>query len=315
MKAAELSSDWGPLQMYANRRWRPPPTAGAEPAPAGSIAVVLHAYYPDVFDALVPYLDHLPWRFDLYVSVTDQKAHKHIRQQAQFLSRVGEQVVTVVPNRGRDIAPLLVTFADAAMEHDYILHLHTKKSLYTGGENTTWRDYLFTELLGSWSRVAEIYDRFTSNPDLGLVYPETFEGLPHWTHAWLQNERDARDLAERLDIEIDFDQYVDAPTGSMFCLQYARTRITRAIRPRLFWPPARPSAYAGADFPFPYGDRGGFNRAVRPGSEIRWPGHAAIQGNGQGPAPLCRYTRHARRGPGISGSGDRYCRAELPPVG
>lgn len=184
--------------------------------PGSSIAVVVHAFYPDVFDTLVPYLKNLPRRFDLYVSVSDKRARKHILRQLRPLAQVDKRVVTVVPNRGRDIAPLLVTFADAAMQHDYILHLHTKKSLYTGGENTAWRDYLFMELAGSPERIRDIFDQFVCHPDTGIVYPETFGGLPYWAHAWLQNERHARELAGRLGIDIDFGQYVDAPMGSMF---------------------------------------------------------------------------------------------------
>ena len=44
--------------------------------------------------------------------------------------------VQITPNRGRDIAPFLVTFADAIRSHEYVLHLHTKKSLYSGRERT-----------------------------------------------------------------------------------------------------------------------------------------------------------------------------------
>ena len=94
-----------------------------------------------------------------------------------------------------------------------MLHLHTKKSLYSGRERTEWRDYLLAGLLGSVTRVRQILGEFEHQAQLGVVYPDTFEGLPYWAHTWLQNRGIALSLGARLGIDVSHLHYVDAPMG------------------------------------------------------------------------------------------------------
>lgn len=184
--------------------------------PRGGIAVIVHAYYPELFVTMVRALAAIPWPFALYVSVTHDAARRQVLELAGSLSRATHVEVRITPNRGRDIAPLLVTFAAAIRQHRYILHIHTKKSFYSGRERSEWRDYLLEGLLGDERRVRRIFSLFETNPTLGIVYPDTFAGVPYWAHAWLKNRGIALTLAARLGIDITHRHYVDAPMGSMF---------------------------------------------------------------------------------------------------
>lgn len=184
--------------------------------PQGSIAVIAHAYYPELFAPMAQALAAIPWPFDLYVSVTSEVARNQVLSSTRQLSNAARVEVRVTPNRGRDIAPLLVTFAAAIREHQYILHIHTKKSLYSGRERTEWRDYLLAGLLGSETRVRQIFSEFAAHPTVGIIYPDTFAGVPYWAHTWLQNRGIALALGARLGIDITHRHYVDAPMGSMF---------------------------------------------------------------------------------------------------
>ena len=60
----------------------------------------------------------------------------------------GSAVVRVTPNRGRDIAPKLVGFADVHDRYEYVLHLHSKRSRHADFLSP-WRTYLYETLLGS----------------------------------------------------------------------------------------------------------------------------------------------------------------------
>lgn len=184
--------------------------------PQGGIAVVVHAYYPELFAPIAAALTNIPWPFDLYVSVTNETAQRQVSDIAASLKRAAHVEVRVTPNRGRDIAPMLVTYAQAIRAHRYVLHVHTKKSLYSGRERTEWRDYLLDGLLGSERRIRQIFGHFDSRPTLGIVYPDSFDGVPYWAHTWLQNRGIALSLGARLGIDVTHRHYIDAPMGSMF---------------------------------------------------------------------------------------------------
>lgn len=189
--------------------------------PAGRIVVVAHIYYPELFDQIATALENIPWDFDCFFSVNDESVIRLIKDRVHKVKNVGKLDIRVVPNRGRDISPLLVEFSKEIRRYQYALHIHTKKSLYSGRERVEWREYLLEALLGSERRVRHIFHQFVNNPNIGIIYPDTFEGIPYWAHTWLQNRSIALVLGQRLGIDIESFNYVDAPMGSMFWCRVA----------------------------------------------------------------------------------------------
>lgn len=198
------------------------------PAPVGAIAlrvaVMAHVFYTDLVDELVAHLGNIPMPFVLLVSVVDADAKLLVESRCAHLRLVSLDV-RIVPNRGRDIAPLLVTFREEILAVDMLCHVHTKKSLYTGSEKTGWRQYLMHSLLGSRERVAWILGMFQATPELGTIHPENFSSVPLAAHTWLSNLDQARELGTRLGIAIRQDEYLDFAAGSMFWIR------VEAIRP------------------------------------------------------------------------------------
>lgn len=201
-----------------------------EPAPLSAlqmrVGIVAHVFYDDLIDELTGYLARMPVPFSLFVSVMDEAARQRARASFSRLEKLTRLEIKVVPNRGRDIAPMLVTFREEVLSLDVVAHVHTKKSLYTGGERQDWRRYLLDSLLGSGERIAMHLGRFQADPSLGILYPESFAGLPGWAHTWLGNLATCRDLADRLGIGIEPGRYFDYPAGSMF---WARVDALRPL--------------------------------------------------------------------------------------
>ena len=92
------------------------------------IGLHIHVHYPDLLAAMLERLVQNQTRIDLLVSATsDQTRRAAISQLASY--RGGSVDVRLVPNRGRDIGPLLTEFADTiAAQYDIIGHVHTKKT-------------------------------------------------------------------------------------------------------------------------------------------------------------------------------------------
>jgi predicted HAD superfamily hydrolase/ubiquinone/menaquinone biosynthesis C-methylase UbiE len=191
------------------------PPQGYQP---GKIAIHLHLYYLDLADDLFSYFFRMPFRFDLIITITDDQQTSLIEQKAYLLcgSNLDNVFVIQVPNRGRDIAAFLVTLKDDYQRYDYICHVHSKKSLYSGSEKSAWCNYLFNSLFQNHLHIQKIFGLFQAQPHIGLIYPTTFDEMPYWCHSWLSNYHSSSDLFRRLGITFDTSQFIDYPVGSMF---------------------------------------------------------------------------------------------------
>ncbi|KAB7765798.1 rhamnan synthesis F family protein [Xanthomonas maliensis] len=202
----------------------------AAPSPLSEVrlrvGIMAHVFYTDLLDEFATALENMPLPFDLLVSVMDATAAEQARHGLTGISKLHTLHIRVVPNRGRDIAPLLVAFREEILALDLVCHIHTKKSLYTGSEQSSWRQYLVNSLLGSSERIGWLLGMFQAEPRLGIIYPESHESVPLWAHTWLSNFSACNALAMQLGFSISQNQYIDFPAGSMF---WARVDALRPL--------------------------------------------------------------------------------------
>lgn len=200
------------------------PACGSEPL--GRIAIHAHVYYDDLALELAKHISHVPYPFDLYVSTSSESASLICEQSFSGLPNLNKVTIVQVPNRGRDIAPLLCEFRDAMTEYDFIAHIHTKKSLYNSGATDGWRQYLLENLFGSQERVRRILSLLRIDKGIGLVFPQTFVKLPYMANTWLSNQGLGRELCKRFDVSEIPKGYFSFPAGSMF---WARVEALRPL--------------------------------------------------------------------------------------
>ena len=182
----------------------------------GKIAIQAHIFYIDLLDEMASYCANMPYKFDALISIVDGSAKEEVRAAFEKISNVEKCIVRVVPNRGRDVAPFLVGFGDLLPEYDFIAHIHSKKSLYTGNEQQNWRKYLFESLLGSSERLRKIFKAFEENQRLGLVYPQPSTNMPYIACTWLSNRAVGQELLRRMNVPMPKTTYFDFPVGTMF---------------------------------------------------------------------------------------------------
>jgi lipopolysaccharide biosynthesis protein len=197
--------------------------APAEPEHPPSIAVVLHAFHLDLLPEIAAYLDHIPFAADCSSARRPRRPDR--RQRTAWRAGVGAALeIRVFPNRGRDIAPKLVGFADVHERYEYVLHLHTKISSHQG-ELAGWRGYILETLLGSPDVVRGVFEAFRQAPWLGILAPQHIDMLRPWI-GWGINLPHATALAARMGLELSDAAPIDFPSGSMF---WARSAALRRI--------------------------------------------------------------------------------------
>ncbi len=189
----------------------------------GRIGAIVHLYYEDLAGELRAYLGNIPGAVDVYLSTADDFRAAVIEKAFTGWNK-GAVQVRVVKNRGRDVAPKLVSFKDVYDHHEYILHFHGKRSEHADVLEH-WRHFLLENLIGTSEVVRSVLYAFDRNPKLGIVAAQHFEPMRHWTN-WGGNFPMAAGLANRMGFSIDEHAPLDFPSGSMF---WARTAALKPL--------------------------------------------------------------------------------------
>jgi hypothetical protein len=193
-------------------------------AASGRIAIHTHLYYPDLATEFAGYLGNMPFQYDLFVSVTSEEGRAAGAHAFRNLPNAKALRIELVPNRGRDIAPMLCAFGEALRNYDYLAHIHTKKSLYNKGATAGWREYLLGSLLGDKNRIRRIFSLL--HHGAGLVYPQAFHLVPYAGSSWMANRVAGHAWCTRLGVRCVPQGYFDFPVGSMF---WARAEALRPL--------------------------------------------------------------------------------------
>ncbi|WP_447793395.1 rhamnan synthesis F family protein [Pseudomonas farris] len=178
------------------------------------IALHVHVYYPDLLPEILQRLKSNKVKPDLFISVPSLNVKTAVLELLND-NEVSFIRVEVVPNRGRDIGPLLTGFGLELVEnYEIVGHIHTKKTadvkdLSVGKK---WFSFLLDNLLGgSAGNMADvIIDQMLINPKLGLVFPDD-----PYVVGWSANEKFAQELGLSLSIG-PLPQNINFPVGTMF---------------------------------------------------------------------------------------------------
>ncbi|HXW30544.1 MAG TPA: rhamnan synthesis F family protein [Xanthobacteraceae bacterium] len=184
---------------------------------------VLHAhiFYPELFDDLLRKLAANRSRCDLLLT-TDTQAKAALLRASSARYQNGQVSIRLVPNRGRNLGPLLSALvADVAANYDFVGHIHSKRT-HPPALGYRWREFLWQHLVGGeHAMIDAVLDRLAADPALGIVFPAD----PHLP-AWDANRDVADRLAARMGFSDPLPPFFDFPVGTMF---WARTRALRPL--------------------------------------------------------------------------------------
>lgn len=192
------------------------------------VVVQLHLFYPAMAEEFCTFLAHLPVGFDLLISVPEGTPLAPLEDRFRRALPLARAItLRAVPNRGRDVAPWLVTFGDdlrALDPQDLVLHLHSKRSPHSH-YHAGWGPYLAHTLLGSRAVAAQVLSLFARDPQLGLVAPGYWPPLRR-----APNYGEERDLCAHLFARMGLGAIdpvcADFPAGSFF---WARAAVLRPL--------------------------------------------------------------------------------------
>lgn len=132
------------------------------------VAVVLHLYYPDLWDYFNDRLKSLNRaNFDLFVSVpADQKT-----AATNIVQDFPEACVVFTPNRGRDVLPFLkIMHGLNGKGYEYVLKIHSKKSKHRS-DGKTWLRDIVNSLLPTDPELLKEIQKTLARKQTGLIGP------------------------------------------------------------------------------------------------------------------------------------------------
>lgn len=179
-----------------------------------SLCVHLHLFHQDMLEEFADHLNNIPTEFDLFVSVCHSDTTGIEQGFKNRVTKVAKCVVREFANRGRDMAPWVVGFANEIKKYELFLHIHSKKSDYNASYRG-WRDFLLHNVIGSKVVASSILRLLINDEKIGLVHPPYFSELPNQPK-WGANKVAANKLMARMDLGELPIQCPDYPSGSFF---------------------------------------------------------------------------------------------------
>lgn len=141
------------------------------------IAIHIHVFYMHILYEIIDYLKELPIEFDLLISAPTEEVKNqcYVLLNNSILPKSNKVIIKKTINRGRDIAPWLISFKEEQNNYDYVCHIHTKNSIYTDFRYD-WRNYLYRNLICKNS-IKDIIKLFEYNDNLGIIFPPIYYKL------------------------------------------------------------------------------------------------------------------------------------------
>lgn len=131
------------------------------------LAVVIHAFYVDVFSDIIQSLKGLSVPIKIYVTTISE----HESEINQILISSGfDFYLLSVANRGRDVLPFLRIMPKVIQnDHVVVLKLHTKKTEHRI-DGAVWMDDILSKLVAK-NKVDRYFDLIKNNNNIGIIAP------------------------------------------------------------------------------------------------------------------------------------------------
>lgn len=191
---------------------------------SGSIGVHMHVFYREMLEEMCEYVSNIPHGYIAYISIPNgiHDFREIEREARKNLKGCKDVVVREFENRGRDIAPFVVGFGKELLQHDLVLHIHSKKTNHNPAYSG-WRKYLLHYVAGNENVVRQIINEFENDKGLAGFFPPYHPALRSQP-TWGRNLNIAKEVSKKLGLPVPPDHCSDFPAGSFFWVRPEKIR-------------------------------------------------------------------------------------------
>ncbi len=206
-----------------------------------TIAIQIHVYYEDLLMEIINKLNLISVKYDLFISTISETKKQYIKNCLKS-SNANNYEIKIFNNQGRDVFPFVNQMRSKFEYYKYICHIHTKKSNHKSLLGANWRNYIYSNLIGSKNIVLEILLDFENNDKLGFIFPEIYYDLKKDIFGFdfvnfdlnKQNKKYMDFILQKIFGAFKVGEKLDFPAGNMF---WAKTKaIYQIFNIRLKYP-------------------------------------------------------------------------------
>ncbi len=198
-------------QLHMLKEQKPSFDAPIKETLKNNIAIVIHAFYLDVFEEILQYMESIDKNsIKIFVTTPDSQ----VAAVKSLLIKNGFDFTCLgVSNRGRDILPLIKILPEIYQQNfTYLVKVHTKKSTHRA-DGDLWRNDLYSKLLDG-QIMKENIEFIQNHPEIGILAPDGH--LVSMSHYLADNAKYITNLAARLGVEMETVMQLPFAAGSMF---------------------------------------------------------------------------------------------------
>ncbi|MCI8479247.1 MAG: rhamnan synthesis protein F [Oscillospiraceae bacterium] len=190
-------------------------------APSLQVGLVYHAYYEDLFDETISYIQNFPESAGVLLTTDTLEKKALLEEKLKKAGRVG--IVRRIENRGRDVSSLLAGAADFVFQYDLICFAHDKKTsqVHPPSVGRSWAYKLDENIFATKEYVANVIDLFGQEEKLGIAFPAppNHSGYAYnigngWTGNFPNTQKLLKDFG--LNVKINEHTLCVAPLGTCF---------------------------------------------------------------------------------------------------
>ncbi len=170
----------------------------------GKVGIFIHLYYYDLVQDCFSYIVNFPSWVDVFITTSSEKTYQLILEQSKSIDNIKK--VTLVANKGRDIASLMVHHKKDILNYDLFCFTHDKKSLknFVATMGDIFRLTLWENSIKNDGFIANIITVFEKNPKIGLLvppYPRISSASIGYENWWGENYINTVNLAKKIGID------------------------------------------------------------------------------------------------------------------
>jgi lipopolysaccharide biosynthesis protein len=197
LKLGEIERAISTLKGRSGQTWQPAQPLiltfeNSSPVGKKNFAFFIHCFFPEFIPKTVNLIDfyraHFP-SVDFYVSASDVNVHNTLSIQLHGYENLKKLVLS--QNRGRHFGPLLVEFSADALNYEFFVHLHSKKSTHMNKRQAShWADYNWEVLGEDPDKLFQLLKYMTIDESCALAHALDSSYFPPNVFTWASKKQD-----------------------------------------------------------------------------------------------------------------------------
>lgn len=167
------------------------------PPQVRELAYVIHIHFPEYLERtrnLIKVISSEMPNVDFYITTTNSDIFEDLKLFKSAVPAIRDVQLSV--NKGRNFAPILISYSQILKEYEFVVHLHSKKSTHAKSKKAQlWANMFWFTLGESNTHLNSFLAIMRADPSIAVGYPISRSLHPPKAYSWGLNGPSVRQAA------------------------------------------------------------------------------------------------------------------------